>query len=403
MIGITVPMQDRHYLYFACFDFECYFDTVNLPKNGPKLTFKARHVALSFAISSNVRGFEAGVCHVTDGDETALISKMVSCLEDISDTAYAIQANKFDYVFKAFNTNHNCRCKNLQKEFEQYLHEIPVLGFNSASYDLQLIKKSLIPVLVHKIGFVIKKAKAYLCLKTDKLRFLDIRNFLAPGFSHKKFLEAFGCESGKFFFPYEFVDFVEKLNYPQVPQYEAFYSKLTRSNITEAQYALVVQTWKEKNWNCLRDLLIYYNLLDVNPFVEAVKKLLEPYIKEGFDIFKTSFSVSGVAKLKMLKEISKDTFFCLFPKRHADLYQKLRSQLTGGLSLIFTRLAVAGETYIKPNRYENPCKVAKIVGYDANSLYLHAIKAPNPTGYFCRHKEDNYRPDPCCRYGLLCF
>ena len=100
------------------------------------------------------------------------------------------------------------------------------------------------------------------------------------------------------------MDSVEKLNYPQVPQYDAFYSKLTRSNITEAQYTLVVQTWKEKNWNCLRDLLIYYNLLDVNPFVEAVKKLLEPHIKEGFDIFKTSFSVSGVAKLKMLKEIS---------------------------------------------------------------------------------------------------
>ena len=152
--------------------------------------------------------------------------------------------------------------------------------------------------------FRYQESKSYLCLKTDKLRFLDIRNFLAPGFSYKKFLETYGCESGKFFFPYEFVDSVEKLNYPQVPQYDAFYSKLTRSNITEAQYTLVVQTWKEKNWNCLRDLLIYYNLLDVNPFVEAVKKLLQPYIKEGFDIFKTSFSVSGVAKLKMLKEIS---------------------------------------------------------------------------------------------------
>ena len=35
---------------------------------------------------------------------------------------------------------------------------------------------------------------------------------------------------------------------------------------------------------------------------------------------------------------------------------------------------------------------------------MHAIKAPNPTGYFCRYKEeDNFRPDPCCRYGLSCF
>ena len=141
----------------------------------------------------------------------------MSCLEEISDAAYTLLKQKFDYLFKAFNTNQNCRCQNLLKEFEQYLHEIPVLGFNSASYDLQLIKKSLIPVLPNKIDFVIKKANTYLCLKTDKLRFLDIRNFLAPGFSYKKLLEAYGCESGKFFFTYEFVDSVEKLEYPRVP------------------------------------------------------------------------------------------------------------------------------------------------------------------------------------------
>ena len=142
----------------------------------------------------------------------------------------------------------------------------------------------------------------------------------------------------------------------------------------------------------------------MKPFVEAVKKLLDQCIKDGFDIFKTSFSVSGVVKLKIVKEISKGTFFCLFPRIHADLYLKLRSQLTSGLSLIFRRLAIAGQTYIKSNRYENPYKLAKIVGYDANSLYSHAIKAPNHTGYFCRCKEkDNYRPDPCCTYSLSCF
>ena len=93
----------------------------------------------------------------TDGDETDLISKMVLCLQEISDAAYTLLKKKFQYVFEAFNTNQNCRCQNLQEEFEQYLHEIPVLGLNSASYDLQLIKKSLISVLLNKIDFVIKK------------------------------------------------------------------------------------------------------------------------------------------------------------------------------------------------------------------------------------------------------
>ena len=125
MVGITVPLKDRVFPYFACFDFECYFDTENLPKNGPQLTFESRHVA--FAISSNVPGFQDEVCHVINGDETDLISKMVTCLDEISDKAYTLLKNKFDFVFEAFSTYQNCGGQNLQKEFEQYLHEFQCL------------------------------------------------------------------------------------------------------------------------------------------------------------------------------------------------------------------------------------------------------------------------------------
>ena len=270
MIGIAVPLKNRYFSYFACFDFECYFNTANLPKNGSEITFEARHISLSFAIFSNVPGFQDGVCHVTDGGETDLICKMVTCLEEILEAAYTLLKKTFDYIFEAFNTNQNCRCPNLPKEFEQYLCKIPVLEFNSTSYDLQIFKKSIIPVLPSKTDFVIKKVNTFLCLKTDKLRFLDIRNFLAPGFPYKNFLEAYGCESGKFFFPYKCVDSVKKLDYPRVLPREAFYSNLTQSNITQANYELVEKTWVTKNWTFLRDLLVYYNLLDVNSFVEAV-------------------------------------------------------------------------------------------------------------------------------------
>jgi len=40
-------------------------------------------------------------------------------------------------------------------------------------------------------------------------------------------------------------------------------------------------------------MLIYYNIMDFVPFVEAVGKVLTPYLKDGLDIFKSSFSVSG--------------------------------------------------------------------------------------------------------------
>jgi len=134
-------------------------------------------------------------------------------------------------------------------------------------------------------------------------------------------------------------------------------------------------------------MLIYYNIMDCVPFVKAVGKLLSPYLKDELDIFKSSFSVSGVAKLQMIKKLSNKVFFCLFSKRHADLYKKLRSQLTGGLSIVFSRLAIAGETSIRSHQIDNPETCQRVIGLDANSLYLFAIKQENPTGILFKTRK----------------
>ena len=57
-----------------------------------------------------------------------------------------------------------------------------------SNFDLNLIKQKLIEHLVKKIGFEIKKASNYLCIKTNKLWFSYIRHFLAPGFVKECFL-----------------------------------------------------------------------------------------------------------------------------------------------------------------------------------------------------------------------
>ena len=130
---------------------------------------------------------------------------------------------------------------------------------------------------------------------------------------------------------------------------------------------------------------------------------LEPCVlnsTSGIDLFKDNFSVSGAAKLKMQREINRGAFFCLFPKRQSDLCQKLRSKLTGGLSAVFYRLAIAGQTKIRPHQVENSFTCAIVKGYNCNALYLHAIMQKNPTGYFCRYwEEDDFRPLSACRYG----
>ena len=91
-------------------------------------------------------------------------------------------------------------------------------------------------------------------------------------------------------------------------------------------------------------MLLYYNLLDCIPFVQAVDNLLIPYKHQNLDIFKRSFCVSGVAKLRMMQKIVKNSFLYLFPNKHADFYKTLRSQQTGKFSIVFCRFVAAGET-----------------------------------------------------------
>ena len=108
---------------------------------------------------------------------------------------------------------------------------------------------------MEKIDFVIKKANTYLCLKTAKLQFLDIRNYTFPGVSYQSFLLANGCTAEKIFFPYCFIRGLKALEHSCVPQYEAFFSEITNSNISPSEYEFVKKVCKEKEWRNLKDIL----------------------------------------------------------------------------------------------------------------------------------------------------
>ena len=120
--------------------------------------------------------------------------------------------------------------EKLRDQLQEYLQELPVLGFNSGKYDLNAVKEFLFPVLVQNKGvqFTIKRNHNFMCLKTPHLRFLDVTNFLAPGFSYDKFLKAYECPQTKGFFHYELLDTLEKLEHPSLPPQEAVFSTLKK-------------------------------------------------------------------------------------------------------------------------------------------------------------------------------
>ena len=149
-IGIVVPRCDRHFPFFACYDFEAYFSKTKIFNNS-MLTLDACHLPLSVALASNIRGYETGVCFVTEGDEERLVQKLVDYLENLSDICYQLLVQKFDYVFEQLDRSEHVRKEKILNEFHCYCKELVVLGFNSASYDLNLIKPTLIQILLKDI------------------------------------------------------------------------------------------------------------------------------------------------------------------------------------------------------------------------------------------------------------
>ena len=51
----------------------------------------------------------------------------------------------------------------------------------------------------------VKKNNNFICIATEKLKYLDITNFLAPGFSYAKYLKAFAVKETIFFFFFFYV------------------------------------------------------------------------------------------------------------------------------------------------------------------------------------------------------
>lgn len=315
--------------------------------------------------------------------------------ELIKNTQWENKKLMYDYV------------KGLSKRFEQYVGELPVLGFNSARYDVNLLKMALLKILMkeNKSGdekqepFVIKRNNSYIGICNGRFRFLDICQFLAPGVSYSKFLAAYKISEAKSYFCYEYLDSFERLRETALPPHEAFYSELKGSNISDEEYNSLVKVWNENKMSTLQDLLIFYNNLDVKPFVEGVKRLQSFYFERGIDIFKVAFSAPGIAR-KMLFDTahSKQIGFSLIGQRDEDLYLTFKKNLVGGPAIVFCRHQKKGETFI---RESNKKLCQKIVGYDANALYLWAISQPMPTGsYIRREYSSRFIPQKHSTYNL---
>ena len=423
--GITVPEALRFYPFRATFDFECYFDRDNVPADTNTLQWSARHVPLSVSMASNVPGYEPAQCYVTDGDSDKLVADMMDHLTAISDAAFESLKPSYESVLDKLkmlkeewdSAEEECGLEEAENEDEvagknrtnpfkklldqlfSWLHKLPVIGFNSGKYDLNMIKRSFVPLLISNNAAVIKRQNTYMCLYTDKLKFVDICNYLAPGVSYAKYLTAYGCEFGKGHFPYEYMDDLQKLEDRVLPPQSAFFSQLKNEGISDADYARRQAVWHDNQMKTMRDFLVWYNNRDVIPFLQAIDKQFAFYQQHNIDMFfKDGISVPGLSLLHLFNDLPNDTYFTVFNRTNSDLHELVKDNIVGGPAIRFHRYHEKNVTRIRGG--SEPCR--SIVGYDANALYLWGIMQDMPTGWYTRRRaETGFRPQQAQPYGQM--
>ena len=414
--GIIASPVLRYFPYRATFDFECYFSDERLPVNSDKLQWSARHVPLSVSVASNVPGYEPAQCYVTDGDSDKLVADMMDHLTAISDAAYESLLPLYADVLEELKTRKEAwdeeeeeengkktvnPCKTLEKQLQTWLRQLPVIGFNSGHYDLNVVKKFFIPYMLKgndKTRFVIKRQNTFMCFSTTNLKFLDVTQYLAPGVSYNKYLKAYGCELQKGHFPYEYMDDLHKLEDRALPPQAAFFSRLKNEGISNDDYARCQAVWCNNQITTMREYLVWYNNRDVTPFLEAIAKQFAFYHDRGIDMFKDGISVPGLSLLHLFNDLSNDTYFTVFNRTNSDLHELVKDNIVGGPAIIFHRYHEKNVTRIRGG--SEPCR--SIVSYDANALYLWALMQDMPTGWYTRRRAENkFRPQQAQPYGQM--
>ncbi|KAJ8300475.1 hypothetical protein KUTeg_021994 [Tegillarca granosa] len=238
---VNVPVEDRSFPWFIVYDFEAMLQKVEQDQT-QHLKWTQRHIPVSVSICSNVPGYNEPCC-IINSDTDQLVSSMIEYMQQITNKVGDLAKEKWGWILDKLTTEEctggsddvsvkmqKSANQRILAEFEKYQTQVPVLGFNSAKYDVNLIRNVLAEHLcLHQDeNFVVKKNNAYMCISSPNLKFMDIMQFLAPGTSYSKFLKAYGVEEQKGFFPYEWFDDISKLNHTELPPHDSFYSSLKK-------------------------------------------------------------------------------------------------------------------------------------------------------------------------------
>ena len=369
-------VETETYPHAIVYDFEAYQDTSKAVRPTSDLFYESEHVPISVSLADTLNPEPE---YIVSRDPAELIRLFHQSLERRHTAIVAAVVAEF-----SFSDTEGISEKQ-GEEIVKWFHQVPVLGFNSGHYDLKLIRQHFIPLLAKDPGtFAAEKNGRIMFINTPKFKFLDVLNYLGPGITYEKWVKTYGATLAKSWLPYEWFDSPDKLDFPGLPPYMAWYSKLKGEYVlTLKEYDDCHRIFKERGMQTFGDWLEYYNNLDVAPFLEALQKMKEFYTSLGIDILKDAVSLPGVSEKYILRKTLQPRWGYKPPELYSpnkEAYAMLKAAVVGGPSLVFTRKHVAGETRIRSHQYEDARLCRRILGYDANSLYPSTMMKEMPCG-----------------------
>ena len=420
---MELEKEFRPYPYFIVYDFEALHKKMDESQT-EELVITSRHVPVSVAINDNLTNEPV---FIVDQDPGNLIN---SFMEELKKRQIKI-AQMVECLYPQPESDDG-KEKKEDPIWRNWVNQVPVFGFNSGRYDINMIKEYFVKnlAIISDVN-VAKKENSYMFLSTSNFKFLDIKNYLAPGLSYDAWCRAYGCELQKLAFPYEWFDSFEKLNHKGPVKYEEFYSSLKGGiTISQEEYQNFCDEFSKRGCVTMKDWLKEYNLADVTPFIEALEKTREQYYPDEIDLLKDAVSIPGISMMYVLNEALKrkkysepDLFApgepckcecssddcgktegCEKCKEIRDnckictkneVYEMLTTGMIGGPSIVFCRYAEAGVSKIRSHIYRGgEAKTCRSVqGLDANSLYLFCSGQEMPCGkekvFKCNHAEQD--------------